>query len=187
VAPVEIVLNRLARELRKDENFTGEFAQDFLAVLKLVISFVSSRIDTYPDYLREDGDGSSALEGQLQDDLHEYLRIYGPIPAPSLEAQGIAGGRTDILVTWPSGRVVLELKREQADASQESVVGAYGSQAAAYSATSQPFGIVPVLDLVEAQAEAPRMLADCFWIAECDGRKLVFALVQGRRRPPSSL
>lgn len=187
VAQVEIVLNNLAQEIKSDQDFVGEFAEDFLAVLKTVISFVSSRIDRPPNYLREDGGGSSVLENELQNDLLEYLYAYGQIPEPVLEGQGIAAGRVDILVVWPSGRVILEVKREQADASQESIEGAYGSQAAAYTATGYPFGIVPVLDLVEPQAEAPRRLADCFWIGECNGRKLVFVVVQGRRATPSSL
>jgi len=152
-----------------------------------VISFVSSRIDKVPNYLREDVGDSSPTESDFQDDLYEYLRIYGTIPEPALEVQEIAGGRTDIVVIWPSGRVVLEVKREQRDASRESVEEAYGSQAASYTATSHPFVIVPILDLVEAQEGATRRLADCFWIGEHDGRKLVFVLVQGRRRTPSSL
>lgn len=181
------MLNNLAQELRKDSEFTGEFAEDFLAVLRLVISFVASRIDKIPDYLREDVGGSSPVESDFQDDIYEYLRIYGPIPEPALEVQQIAGGRTDIVVIWPSGRVVLEVKREQRDASPKGVEEAYGSQAASYAATSKPFVIVPILDLVDAQEGATRRLADCFWIGENDGRKLVFVLVQGRRKTPSSL
>lgn len=153
-----------------------------------MIAFVSSRIDRPLKYLREDEGGSGALEKDLQHDLHEYLWAYGQTPEPVLEGQGIAAGRTDIMVIWPSGRVVLEVKRELGDVSHQGIEDAYGKQAAAYSATGYPFGIVPVLDLVEAQGQAPlRRLADCFWVGECDGRKIVFALIQGRRTTPSSL
>ena len=109
----------------------------------------------------------------------------------NIEVRRIGGGRVDVLIAFGTHRVVVELKRELAEASHEGLEAAYGAQAASYQATDYPFGVVLVLDLSADQTGAAPHLDDLVWVHKCEAegrdRWLVWCVVPGRRVTPSQL
>ena len=79
-----------------------------------------------------------AKEQDLQDDLIDWFRgnEHGN---PIIEPQDIGGGRAELVFIFNGYRFVIELKREQNDASKESL-RKYLPQATAYQTTSIPVG-----------------------------------------------
>ena len=86
-----------------------------------------------------------AKEQDLQDDLLEWY-MGNEHGNPYIEPQNIGGGRVELVFPVNGDRFVVELKREQADASRESL-RKYLGQTAAYQATSICVGMLVVLDL----------------------------------------
>jgi hypothetical protein len=187
---VEVLVERLRKELASVTDFHGEVADEFMLVVRAVVYFLAARLDAPKPYEREDGKGAAAVEGDLQEDLYDWLRSGALLQGtPIYEAQKLGGGRADITVVFTAHRVVNELKRETRDSSRESMEATYAEQGSSYDATDYPFGIVTVLDVSAEPPSTPR-LDNCVWLHEhrdAGGtRWLVFVRVPGRLSTPSA-
>lgn len=161
-----------------------------MLVVKAVVLFLAARLDAPKAYQREDGKGASAVEGDLQEDLFDWLRsgaLLQGIPVWEQARVG-GGGRADISVAFTSHVVVNELKREQKDSSREAMEETYSAQAGSYDATTYPFGVVTVLDVSAEPPSTPR-LDECVWVDKHEdasgARWLVFVRIPGRLSTPS--
>ena len=87
------------------------------------------------------------LEKHIQDDLHQHLAGTLTPGAVQREVIDIAGGRTDITYTpQPGSRFVAEIKRRTTAWTQKRIELDYLAQAANYTATGPPFGLLLVGD-----------------------------------------
>jgi hypothetical protein len=129
------------------------------------------------------------FEKQLQLDCMRFLRPALGVNV-SLEPSDIAGGRADIKATIFRTRLVIEVKREDKDASFESLRIAYGAQATEYSNTSARIGFLLVLDrsredgssgYIEDKVKVTTVLKS----GDTEPRTLVIVVMPGRRKPPS--
>ena len=132
----------------------------------------------------------NAKEQDLQSDLIDWYR-GNALGDPYIEPQDIGGGRVEIVFPVSDDRFVVELKREQANASRESL-SRYLEQAAAYQATSICVGMLVVLDL--ASEGLPAHLRDNVWVEQVPPPepggtdRFVFVVrIPGNRRSPSQL
>jgi hypothetical protein len=187
-------VNELAAEATQLADAAGSAAGPAFAELAgLLAHFVRKSLDNPPPYQREDGAGASAVEAQLQDDLWSYLNYTALSKRTgAYEPQKVGGGgRADIALSILDEKMVIECKRELANASRDDLQKAYAGQAGAYSAAEHPFGAVAILDLMKPQSGSPPMFYDCLWLhqqsASDGGRTLLFMLIPGRRKTPSRL
>lgn len=132
----------------------------------------------------------NAKEQDLQSDLVDWYRgnAHGE---PYIEPQDIGGGRVEIVFPVDGDRFVVELKREQANSSNESLKK-YLQQAAAYQATSICVGMLVVLDLTSDSL--PGHLRDNVWVEQISSpesggtdRFVLVVRVPGNRSSPSQL
>lgn len=187
-------VNELAAQASRFADAAGSAAGPAFAELAgLLAHFVRKSLDRPPAYQREDGDGASALEAQLQDDLWNYLNYTAlSTRTGAYEPQKIGGGgRADIAMSILDERMVIECKRELSKVSRDDLQNAYAAQAGAYSASEHPFGAVAILDLTAPQSGSPPLFYDCLWLHQQTpadgGRTLLFMLIPGRRKTPSSI
>ena len=131
-----------------------------------------------------------AKEQDLQDDLFEWYMGNGH-GNPYIEPQNIGGGRVEIVFPVNGDRFAAELKREQADASKESL-RKYLRQPAAYQATSICVGMLVVLDLTTQGL--PAHLRDNVWVEQVPppepggtARFVLVVRIPGNRTSPSRL
>lgn len=86
-------------------------------------------------------------EKALQDDLHQHLSAVLEPGTVHRETSDVAGGRTDVTYTPRLGnRFVAEVKRRKTRFTRGAVERDYLSQAANYTATGPPFGLLVVGD-----------------------------------------
>jgi len=189
---IRVIEERVLDALGEEPLFESSVAEDVGAVISATIRYVARRLDAPTPFMRADFNEETIVEQHLADDYEDWL--YGlPLArgSVSIEVRRIGGGRVDVLIAFGTHRVVVELKRELADASRESLEAHYGAQAASYQATDYPFGLVLVLDLSTEQTGPAPHLDDLVWInkAEAEGRDrwLVWCVVPGRRVTPSQL
>jgi hypothetical protein len=186
------VLDGIRRELEKSPHFVGELADDVMLAVRAVVNFLQARLGHPRPYMRETGTeakGAAAVEADLQNDLFDWLQSGALTHGLTIyEPQKVAAGRADIGVGFRDYQVIAECKRETDDSSREAMQAAYSEQAGSYDATTYPFGLVVVLDVVKEPPSTPR-LDSCVWVHrhEDEGgeRWLVFVRVPGRLSTPS--
>ena len=137
------------------------------------------------------GDLRDHFERALQLDC---MRAIHPVLGRTahLEVSDIAAGRADILVEMHRTRLVIEVKREDADASHDALARKYGPQATEYSNTSARIGFLLVLDRSRPDGSAGyigekvavRLVRK---LRDDEDRMLIIIVMPGRRRRPSSL
>jgi hypothetical protein len=189
---IRLVEEGVLQALGEESLFNGGVAEDVGAVISATIRYVARRLDAPKTFMRAGFSEETVVEQHLADDYEDWLHglplARGSI---SIEVQRIGGGRVDVLIAFGTHRVVVELKRELADASRDSLEAHYGAQATSYQATDYPFGVVLVLDLSTEQTGAAPHLDDLVWVnkADAEGRDrwLVWCVVPGRRVTPSQL
>lgn len=158
------MIERVRAELSAAEEFQGDVADNVMLVVRAVVYFLAVRLRAPKPYQREDGKGAGAVEGDLQDDLFEWLQSGALTHGMKVfEPQRVGGGRADLAVVFSAQQVVNEVKREQRDSSREAMQMTYAEQAGSYDATDYPFGLVPVLDISSEPASTPR-LGECVWV-----------------------
>lgn len=190
---VRLVEEAVIDQLLEHPDFTDRVAEDVSTVARSVIRYVAHRLGTPADFMRANYGGGSIVEQDLADDFERWLGA-APLSRGSvtIEVRRIGGGRADVLIGFGTHRVIIELKRELADASHDALEAHYAGQAASYQSTDYPFGIVLVLDLSAEQTGALAHLRDLVWTSEVAApgvtrRKLVWCVVPGRRVTPSAL
>ena len=151
----EQVFFTLERELTDHPDFVGSVRSDVQVVMLFLIHFLGHSLDVGSrmaegifSFLFDRGN-PKALEIDLQRALYTTLRmqLLG-IPQHSVvcELPDVAAGRADIAVILPSWRLVIEVKREAANASRAGI-RQYLGQAASYELTGPRIGVLVVLDL----------------------------------------
>ncbi len=131
------------------------------------------------------------FERNLQLDFANFLRV--PLGgAVHLERSDVAGGRADIVVDHLGVRLVIEVKREDDDASHEGLRTRYGAQASEYSNTNARIGFLLVLDRsrkdgTSGDIEEKLSVQTITKAADKEPRMLVLAVMPGRRKRPSEL
>jgi hypothetical protein len=189
---VRLVEDDVLRELAADPAFVGPLGEDVGAVVALTVRYVARRIDFPEKFMRADFTEESVVEKHLAEDFEQWIAAnWLQRGVVTTEVRRIAAGRADVLIAFGTHRVVVELKRELADASRTSLENSYADQAASYQATDYPFGVVLVLDLSGDQESAAPHLADQIWVSKVPvrgrDRWLVWCVVPGKRVSPSQL
>lgn len=187
------IIEDVGDQLNACPDYQGTVREQLQPVIVSVIRFLARCLNaqegggrSHTQYLF-DPDG---LEGDLQQDLVGWLYASG-LHDFTVEAQHIGGGRIDLMVTFDGFRFIIELKREQGDATRSGLSG-YLRQAGAYQVTDVALGMLVVLDTT-SDPLAPHM-RDNVWVdvlaaAEPGGtdRYLVVVRVPGNRKSPSRL
>lgn len=131
------------------------------------------------------------FERTLQLDCANFLRV-SLASAVRLEQSDVAGGRADIVVEHLGVRLVIEVKREDGDASHEGLRARYGAQASEYSNTNARIGFMLVLDRSRTDGTAGD-IEEKFSVqtvtkaGDKEPRTLVLAVMPGKRKRPSEL
>jgi hypothetical protein len=148
----------------------------FSALLEQFLRFLYDRFDAQADFYgertaylgparkKDDGRIDHWREKHLQDDFHQHLSAVFTPDTVKRELSGVAGGRADIIFTpQPGSRFVVEVKWRTASRTQESVERDYLAQAANYTATGPPFGMLLVGDY-SSHTAGYRSIDDSIWI-----------------------
>lgn len=136
-------------------------------------------------------DNRDHFEKALQLDCMHFLRpSLGR--AAHLEASDVAAGRADILVELHRTRLVIEVKREDSDASHDALCKRYGAQATEYSNTSARVGFLLVLDRSRTDGSAGHIeekvsVQTVYKLGDVNARMLVIVVMPGKRKRPSAL
>ncbi|MGX1678173.1 hypothetical protein ACWIFK_08470 [Streptomyces althioticus] len=158
-ARVDAKLEELLQVLHRSPAWTAPDSSSFTLLLEYFLRFVHDRFDAQADlygertaYLgppkpKEDGSPGVWPEKAVQDDLHQHLSGLLAPGSVQREIIDVASGRTDVTYTpQPGHRFVLEVKRRTKAYSHEGVERDYLAQAASYTATGPPFGMLLVGD-----------------------------------------
>ena len=100
-------------------------------------------------------------EDKLADSLARWLNATTGVRA-QVEVSDIGGGRVDIVVFFEVLRLVVEVKRDFEEKSQDGLVAAYGTQAVQYASADVPFAFLAVLDLARRDVRAD--VQSCLWV-----------------------
>lgn len=161
------------------------------------VRFLSTRLDATKQYsprfayLFEPDDGKFSDEDALKIDYMEYMQSQNS--GTGIEVSNLAAGRADVLFTYRTSRLVAEIKREQQDASFDSLKAQYLQQTVSYQATNSRIGLLIVLDQSEeSRGVVPHLSAlvksvQYHRAGEAVSRMCVIIKVPGRRVTPSSL
>ncbi|MDG4834201.1 hypothetical protein O7627_33595 [Solwaraspora sp. WMMD1047] len=166
---LEDLYNRLARS----SGWTRPASAYFSSLLSHFLRFMHNRFDAQPDqlgeltaYLGPHPEGERWLEKAVQDDCLQHLKQVLPPGTVRREEIDTASGRTDITYTpEPGMRFVIEVKRHLNNWTRNSIEKKYIAQAANYTATGPPFGILLVGDHSDHKSGYPD-LADSVWTAQ---------------------
>jgi hypothetical protein len=131
------------------------------------------------------------FERALQLDCASFLRV-SLASTVRLEQSDVAGGRADIVVEHLGVRLVIEVKREDGDASHEGLRARYGAQASEYSNTNARIGFMLVLDRsrtdgTSGDIEEKFDVQTVTKAGDEEPRMLVLAVMPGKRKRPSEL
>ncbi|MFI6309737.1 hypothetical protein ACIBEK_06295 [Nocardia fusca] len=201
---LDSLLVEIFRELSVSPEFVGEVRRTFGLLLEQTLLFLFSRSDMTTktwglhkeknkDYRRLLKKGEKKpLEGELQQDYHQWLATGQLAGLCSVEMSDVATGRADVVVTFGTIRYVTEIKRQTTWADRAKLEAKYLQQAAEYGNTNVPFGQLLVLDLAPHPDGAPR-LDESLWVARNrppninHDRSVVIGVVTGNRSTPSGL
>ncbi|MFF1918914.1 hypothetical protein ACFVYE_47070 [Streptomyces sp. NPDC058239] len=137
----------------------------YTVLLEHFLRFLHDRFDGQADlygdrtaYLgpapdKDDGSTGTWPEKAVQDDIHQHLSGVLTPGTVQREVVDVASGRTDVTYTpQPGRRFVIEVKRRKTKAPPNLVERDYLAQAANYTATGPPFGMLLVGDHSNHQA-----------------------------------
>ncbi|MFF3403500.1 hypothetical protein ACFYW6_34015 [Streptomyces sp. NPDC002659] len=148
-------MEQLLERLEDSPNWKPPVLHQFTGLLDQFLRFLYDRFDAQADRY---GDRTAYLgppkpnikawsEKALQDDLLQQLSAVMTPDTVRRELIDVASGRTDITYTpQPGNRYVIEVKRRLTSATREAVERDYLGQAANYTATGPPFGILAIGD-----------------------------------------
>lgn len=197
-AEVEVI-ERCCNEVRRHKDYSANAngARLFDTVLLWLVRFVFNRLeltrgdDPTGAYLFERDDGSLPHEDELQSDFFRWLATNAA--GTDLEPTNIASGRADIRLRFAAERLVVEVKREDADCSFDALSTSYAAQTTDYQNVSIRLGVLLVLDLATSNREGTPHLTSLFEtrqvhrVGETQPRLVLIVKVPGRRKRPSDL
>lgn len=192
---VQRIMAKVIRDLEHNEHYTNGVRAAFDSLLLQVLTFCADRLDASPAEIGERGGyrfRPDAREWDLQADLREWLRGNFRHGEVRTEISGIATGRADIYVSFGGTRFILELKKEESNASPAGL-HKYLGQAVAYQATNVRLGFLGVLDLTRTPGYTIPHLEENVWVeevrpdSEARTRHIVVFRVTGNLSRPSSI
>jgi hypothetical protein len=132
------------------------------------------------------------FERALQLDCANFLRVSLATGTIRLEQSDVAGGRADIVVEHFGVRLIIEVKREDSNASSEGLRAQYGAQASEYSNTNARIGFLLVLDRTRTDGssgdiEEKFSVHTITKVGDKEPRTLILAVMPGKRKRPSEL
>ncbi|MER8186978.1 hypothetical protein [Kitasatospora sp. NPDC094015] len=153
-------LECLLEELATSPAWKPRDSSYFTTLLEQFLRFLYDRFDAQADlygtrtaYLgpcphkKPDGSPDHWKEKHVQDDLHQHLAGTLTPGTVQRELIDVASGRTDVTYTpKPGSRFVAEVKRRDTTWTRERIKKSYIAQAANYTATGPPFGVLLVGD-----------------------------------------
>lgn len=193
------VIERCCAEAQQHTDYSANTngTRLFDTVLLWLVRFVFTRLeltkgdDPTGAYLFERNDGSLPHEDELQHDFFRWVATYAA--GSDLEPTNIASGRADIRLRSGPERLVVEVKREEADCSFDALFKAYAAQTTDYQNVSIRLGVLLVLDLATPSREGTPHLTSLFEmrqvrrLGESQPRLILIVKVPGRRKRPSDL
>nr|WP_315445246.1 hypothetical protein [uncultured Pseudomonas sp.] len=193
------VIERCCVEAQQHTDYSANTngARLFDTVLLWLVRFVFTRLeltkgdDPTGAYLFERNDGSLPHEDELQHDFFRWVATYAA--GSDLEPTNIASGRADIRLRSGPERLVVEVKREEADCSFDALFKSYAAQTTEYQNVSIRLGVLLVLDLATPGREGTPHLTSLFEmrqvrrLGESQPRLILIVKVPGRRKRPSDL
>lgn len=170
-------LESLLEELATSPAWKPRDSSYFTTLLEQFLRFLYDRFDAQADYYgartaylgpctdkKPDGSPDHWAEKHVQDDLHQHLAGTLTPGTVQRELIDVASGRTDVTYTpEPGSRFVAEVKRRDTRWTRERIEKSYLAQAANYTATGPPFGVLLVGD-DSGHASGYRSVEDSVWI-----------------------
>jgi hypothetical protein len=188
------IVERTIAQLSDCQDFSGPVKEHLQPIVVAVIRFLAFCLNAQRGGAHRHTAhlfNPDAVEAELQQHLTEWF--YGACGFTNLvvEAQQIAAGRIDLMFTFDGFRFVIELKREEHNATREGL-SVYLRQEAAYQATDIAVGMLIVLDLTAGPL--PDHMRDNVWVdvvpsSEQRGTDRYIAVfrIPGDRTAPSRL
>ncbi|MBY8882900.1 hypothetical protein [Actinacidiphila acidipaludis] len=175
-ARLDAHLELLLEELATSPAWKPRDSSYFTTLLEQFLRFLYDRFDAQADYYgvrtaylgpcpdKADGTPDHWDEKHVQDDLHQHLAGTLTPGTVQRELIDVASGRTDVTYTpEPGSRFVAEVKRRTTNWTRERIQKGYLAQAANYTATGPPFGILLVGD-DSGHTGGYRSVEDSIWI-----------------------
>lgn len=139
----------------------------------------------------KDGIETDQLEKALQVDCMRSLRAFLGRNA-HLETSDIGGGRADISVELHRQRIVIEVKREDRDASHEALRRTRGAQTVEYGTANARIGFLLVLDRSQPDGRPTSIdrnvsVQTLTKPNEVEPRTFVIVVLPGKRKVPSGM
>ncbi|MGW0359405.1 hypothetical protein [Nocardia nova] len=168
------LMRSLVERLERSGDWCAGVAEAFLVLLDVTINFMCFSYEVgrkmgggYTEYLRlRDKDGKKQKVDEALFHQHYLSFVYGTSLFRIVHSEVIdkAGGRVDILFTFPAAQINVECKIEDKDASRNGL-RKYVAQAAEYQNTGPSFAVLLVLDKTVG-SEGAVNLFDSVWIEE---------------------
>lgn len=135
-------------------------------------------------------DQRDQFEKDLQMHCHRFLRTGGL--NAKVEVSDVTGGRADIYVSLSKVELVIEVKREDQDATFPALKAAYAAQATEYSNTNARIGFLLVLDRTRTDGTAGDIrekvkVTTVTKASDTVPRTLVMISIPAKRKRPSEL
>ncbi len=198
VDPTHPVLDEIEENvfgaLEDNRSFLMSAGQNFKLLIRISLRFLLMVADEPAAYMKELNAGDDVpLEAELQRQYSQALKMSPLAGRVGIELHDVARGRADVYVTFDEAqRFIVEIKREKADASRQSIETAYLTQTFEYQRTNVPPGMLLVLDLT-SHKHGLLHLKDTIWVVHRDPpgngtrRSAVVGVVAGNRPVPSAM
>ncbi|MFJ6106017.1 hypothetical protein ACIQHY_34140 [Streptomyces sp. NPDC092359] len=195
------LMDTLVARLVQSRDWIPKVAEPFQVLLEATVRFAFRCYDvgrqmggSYTEYLRgrdKDGKKQKVDEALFHQHYREFLAVTALFRLAQCEVIDKAGGRADVVVTFPWAYFNVECKIEEKDASRDAL-RAYVAQATEYQNAGPSFAILLALDKTVGKAGAVNLF-DSIWIeevqrpGELEPCLVVVVRIPGGRENPNDL
>ncbi|MFD6757832.1 hypothetical protein [Streptomyces roseolus] len=195
------LMDTLVARLEQSRDWIPKVAEPFQVLLEATVRFAFRCYDvgrqmggSYTEYLRgrdKDGKKQKVDEALFHQHYREFLAVTALFRLAHCEVIDKAGGRADVVVTFPWAYFNVECKIEEKDASRDAL-RTYVAQATEYQNAGPSFAILLALDKTVGKAGAVNLF-DSIWIeevqrpGELEPCLVVVVRIPGGRESPNDL
>ncbi|MFE2163584.1 hypothetical protein ACFXB3_00650 [Streptomyces sp. NPDC059447] len=195
------LMDTLVARLERSRDWIPKVAEPFQVLLEATVRFAFRCYDVgrqmgggYTEYLRgrdKAGKKQKVDEALFHQHYREFLAVTALFRVAQCEAIDKAGGRADVVVTFPWSYFNVECKIEEKDASKDAL-RTYVAQATEYQNAGPSFAILLALDKTVGK-EGAINLFDSIWIeevqrpGELEPCLVVVVRIPGGRENPNDL